>query len=103
MNPLTKASTMSLHSALSREHFLLNDLYDKQTDNCHRGDCSLSALPCYYLFIKFGGERKVRNKTTILNIFLIQHIFIKQRTYGGSFEKHSGITDTTIDLLIIGY
>ena len=52
---------------------MLNDLYDKQTDNCHLGHGALSApfTPRQYLFNKFGDERKVIYRTIIFHIFLI--------------------------------
>jgi len=72
--------------------------YNKQTDQCHLGHCALSVL--LYAFNKFGDERKIRNRTIILQIFLIQARSLKQWVIVASC-KHSGITDTAIGLLIM--
>jgi len=89
------------HCALSREQFLLNNLYDKQTDNFHLDRFALNPLLFAFLllFNQFGDERKVKNGSTILHIFLIQPGSLKQRSLVARV-KHKGTTDSSIDLLI---
>ena len=62
--------------------------------------CSFIRLATNYLFNKFGYERKVRNRTIILHIFLIQPRSLKQRGYDGSFQTQwHHIIGSAVDLL----
>jgi len=86
------------HCSFWREQFLFNDLYDTQTDKRLWKQCALS-IPVYYLFSKFRDERKVRDRTIILHLFLIQPRSLKQRGYGGSFQtqRHHWLIHWPID------
>ena len=53
--------------APSREQFLLNDLYDKQTNDYHWW---LFYTTYWYLFNTLVDEKKVRIRMNIHNIFL---------------------------------
>jgi len=52
-------------------------------------------MPCYYPFNKFRDERKVRNRTIILHLFLIQPRSLQQWGYGSLFQTQCGSASLT--------
>ena len=53
------------HCAVSREQFLFNDLYDRQTDNCNRDHCVLSALLYALLYYTFSINLEMKGRLEV--------------------------------------